>query len=420
MKRPPSPSVLARLRERRRQEAEAQAATGAGTEQGAGSSATGPHAVVPRAKVPDAAGPGAAVPDAAESGAAHTATARGIRELGGPLVPVELPRRAAGERDVVIEIMYCGLCHSDVHSCRGEWGSRELPLVPGHEMVGQIVAAGERVTAHRVGDLVGVGVMVGSCGECEACLADQQMYCAEGAVSTYGAWDRFHDERTQGGYASSVVVDQDFVYRIPAALDPAAAAPLLCAGITSWAPLVDAGVGPGSRVAVAGLGGLGHLAVKLAVALGAEVTVLTTSAAKVDSAKALGATAAVLSTDEDAMAEVARSFDLIVDAIAAEHDLNALLRCLRPGRGRLALIGMPPKDAATAPVDTSLLSRSGLSVVGSKIGGVQRTQEMLDFCAEHGVATDIEMVVADELDEAWDRLVAGDVRYRFVLDASTL
>ncbi|RKW71820.1 NAD(P)-dependent alcohol dehydrogenase [Galactobacter caseinivorans] len=361
-------------------------------------------------------------------GQAHTAQARGVRTLGGNLETVLLPRRAADAHDVVIAVEFCGLCHSDVHAARGEWGGRALPLVPGHEIVGRVVAVGSEVSLHAVGDRVGVGCLVASCRECDECRAGREMFCEVGSVGTYGAWDRFHDERTQGGYSTSVVVAEDFVLRIPEALDPAAAAPLLCAGITTYSPLRSAGVGPGSRVAVAGLGGLGHLAVKIAVAMGAEVSVFTTSPSKVDAALALGASDVVLSRDPEAMKAQTRHFDVIIDAIAAAHDLNALLRCLRP-TGRLVQVGLPPaEDGAAqggagdtvAPVDSTLLVRNGLSLHGSKIGGIPETQEMLDFCAEHGVATDIEMVTAHELDAAWERMVAGDVKYRFVLDAATL
>jgi len=354
---------------------------------------------------------------AAATGAAHPAVARGVRTLGGRLEALTIPRRAADPHDVVIDVEFCGLCHSDVHAARGEWGNRVLPLVPGHEIVGRVAAVGSAVTAHAVGDRVGVGVVVASCRECDACLRGQEMFCEAGSVGTYGAWDRFHAERTQGGYATSVVVAEDFVLRVPGSLDPAAVAPLLCAGITTYSPLRKAGVGPGDRVAVAGLGGLGHLAVKLAVAMGAEVTVVTTNPAKAADAAALGASGVLLSTDAGAMAAAAGRFHVVVDAIAAEHDVNVLLRALRPG-GSLLQVGLPP--AGVEEVDASLLVRNGLSLVGSKIGGIPETQEMLDFCAEHGVGTSIELVDAEGLDEAWDRMVAGDVRYRFVLDAATL
>jgi uncharacterized zinc-type alcohol dehydrogenase-like protein len=334
---------------------------------------------------------------------------------------VVIPRRSPDAHDVVIEIEYCGLCHSDVHAGRGEWGSRAMPLVPGHEIVGRVAAVGSDVTAHRVGERVGVGVMVASCRECEACQAGREMYCAGGgSVSTYAAWDRFHGERTQGGYARTVVTAEDFVHAIPDGLDPAGAAPLLCAGITTYSPLVAADVGPGSRVAVAGIGGLGHLAVKIAVAMGATVTALTHSPSKQQAALDLGAHEVVLTSDASALKERAQSFDVIIDAIAAGHDVNAFLSLLRSGTGKLALIGMPPADVASLEVDSAQLSRRGLTIFGSKIGGVAETAEMLRFCAEHGVTSDVEVVSADQLDEAWDRMVAGDVRYRFVLDATTI
>jgi uncharacterized zinc-type alcohol dehydrogenase-like protein len=358
---------------------------------------------------------------AAGRGDAHVTAARGLRTQGGAFEDVFIPRRSPDAHDVVIEIEYCGLCHSDVHAGRGEWGSRAMPLVPGHEIVGRVAAVGEQVTEHRVGDRVGVGVMIAACRQCDQCRAGREMYCTGGgSVSTYAAWDRFHGERTQGGYARTVVTAEDFVYPIPEGLDAAAAAPLLCAGITTYSPLAAAGVGPGSRVAVAGIGGLGHLAVKIAVAMGATVTALTHSPSKTQAALDLGAHEVVLTSDAEALKERAQSFDVIVDAIAAGHEVNTFLGLLRSGVGKLALIGMPPADVAALEVDSSQVSRRGLTLFGSKIGGVAETREMLRFCAEHGVVSDVEVVSADHLDEAWDRMVAGDVRYRFVLDASTI
>lgn len=402
--RPPTPAALQALRQQLSQ---------------------APDGAVSAPKAPAGPNPEGAPASAAEAraaaatGLAHTAVARGVRTLGGAIEEIFLPRRAAGEHDVVIEVEFCGLCHSDVHAARGEWGGRALPFVTGHEMVGRVVAVGSAVSAHAVGDRVGVGCLVGSCRECAACLRGQEMFCERGSVGTYGAWDRFHAERTQGGYATSIVVAEDFVLKVPESLDPAAAAPLLCAGITSYSPLRAAGVGEGTRVGVAGIGGLGHLAVKLAVAMGAEVTAFTTSQAKLEAARALGAHRTVLSNDPAAMAAEAGTLDVVIDAISAPHDVNALLKTLRP-TGRLAQIGLPPGGDAGQAVDAALLVRNGLSLVGSKIGGIPETQEMLEFCAWHGVATDIETVDAQHLGEAWDRMVAGDVRYRFVLDNSTL
>ena len=336
-----------------------------------------------------------------------------------PLIPYEFERRAVGPDDVRIEILYSGICHSDLHQARDDWGGSIYPMVPGHEIIGRVVGVGPGVSRFAVGDRVGVGCLVASCRECEQCLAGQEMFCTQSSVGTYGAWDRFHGERTQGGYSTSVVVAEDFVLRIPQGQDPAAAAPLLCAGITTYSPLVAAGVGPGSTVAVAGLGGLGHLAVKIAAALGADVTVFTTSPAKASDARELGAGDVVLSTEPGALDAAAGRFDVVIDAIAAPHDINAYLRTLRPG-GRLVQVGLPPTGDAGQSVDASLLVRGGLSLVGSKIGGIPQTQEMLDFCAEHGVATQIELVTEPELNGAWDRMVAGDVKYRFVLDVASL
>lgn len=387
----------------------------------------------PRPQVPQPTGPDAQVnPEgeaqpltealaAARQGRAHVTAARGLREQGQDFVALNIPRREPDPHDVVVEIEYCGLCHSDVHAGRGEWGTRPLPLVPGHEIVGRVAAVGDAVSLHQVGDRVGVGVMVASCRQCDQCRDGREMYCESGgSVSTYAAWDRFHGERTQGGYARTVVTAEDFVHAIPENLDPAGVAPLLCAGITTYSPLAAAGVGPGSKVAVAGIGGLGHMAVKLAVAMGATVTALTHSESKTQAALDLGAHEVVLTSDRDAMDQHARSFDVIIDAVAAGHDVNAFLHLLRSGNGRLVLVGMPPAAVAELAVDSGELSRRGLSLAGSKIGGVAETGEMLDFCAEHGVVSDVEVVTADQLDTAWDRMVAGDVRYRFVLDASTI
>lgn len=333
-------------------------------------------------------------------------------------MPLTVARRAPKADDVEIAIEYCGLCHSDVHATRGEWGGQTYPLVPGHEIVGTVSRVGSAVTEFAVGDRVGVGCIVDSCRECDSCLDGLEQYCEKGMTGTYGAKDRRNgDAITQGGYSSSIVVDRGYVLRVPDSLDPAAAAPLLCAGITTFSPLRHFDVEEGDVVGVVGLGGLGHMAVKLAKAMGATVVVFTTSESKVAAALELGADQVVLSRDEEAMAAANRSIDLIIDTVAAPHDLNPFFRTLRVD-GALFQLGLPSEPMP--PVNPGSLIRRRIAYAGSLIGGIAETQEMLDFCAEHGVVSDIEMVSAAQLNEAYDRMVAGDVKYRFVLDTSTL
>ncbi|MEV7661073.1 NAD(P)-dependent alcohol dehydrogenase [Paenarthrobacter sp. NPDC089316] len=356
--------------------------------------------------------------DATASPAAVLAAAYGATSPESGLVPLTVARREPGADDVEIAIEFCGLCHSDVHATRGEWRVPPYPLVPGHEIVGHVTRVGTDVADFTVGDRVGVGCMVDSCRECDSCLEGLEQYCERGNVGTYGAADPHHaDAITQGGYSTSVVVDKRFVLRVPESLDPAAAAPLLCAGITTYSPLRYFDVEEGDSVGVVGLGGLGHMAVKIAKAMGAEVTVFTTSESKFDAARELGADHVVLSRDAAAMEAANRSIDVIIDTVAAPHDLNPYFRTLRLD-GALFQLGLPAEDMP--PVSPGLLIRRRLAYAGSLIGGIEETQEMLDFCAEHGVASDIEIVGADQLNEAYDRMVAGDVKYRFVLDTSTL
>lgn len=346
------------------------------------------------------------------------AAALGATSGTSGLVPLTLARRTPKEDDVEIAIEFCGLCHSDVHATRGEWGTQNYPLVPGHEIVGTVSRVGSAVDDFAPGDRVGVGCMVDSCRECESCLDGLEQYCEIGITGTYGAKDpRNGDAITQGGYSSSVVVDRRYVLRVPPNLDPAAVAPLLCAGITTFSPLRHFDVEEGDVVGVVGLGGLGHMAVKLAKAMGAHVVVFTTSEAKVPAALELGADEVILSRDADAMAAANRSIDLIIDTVAAPHDLNPFFRTLRVD-GALFQLGLPSE--AMPPVDPRGLIRRRISYAGSLIGGIAETQEMLDFCAEHDVVADIELVRADQLNDAYDRMVAGDVKYRFVLDTSTL
>lgn len=362
--------------------------------------------------------PEAATPEATAVDGGRPAAAYGATSPDSGLVPLTLARRAPGADDVEIAIEFCGLCHSDVHATRGEWGGKVWPLVPGHEIVGTVSRVGSAVVDFAVGDRVGVGCIVDSCRHCESCLDGLEQYCENGMTGTYGAVDRRNgDAVTQGGYASSIVVDRRYVLRVPEALDPASAAPLLCAGVTTFSPLRHFEVEDGDVVGVVGLGGLGHMAVKLAKAMGARVVVFTTSEAKVAAALELGADEVVLSRDEDAMAAANRSIDLIIDTVAAPHDLNPYFRTLRVD-GALFQLGLPSEPMPS--VNPGALIRRRIAYAGSLIGGIAETQEMLDFCAEHGVAAEIEMVRADQLNEAYNRMVAGDVKYRFVLDTSTL
>lgn len=334
------------------------------------------------------------------------------------LEPTTIDRREPGAHDVEIDIEFCGLCHSDVHSIRGEWGNQHWPLTPGHEIVGTVARVGAEVAEFKTGDSVGVGCMVDSCRECDSCLEGFEQYCEKGMIGTYGAVDkRNQDSITQGGYASSVVVDENYVVRVPEGLDKAAAAPLLCAGITTYSPLRYFGVEEGDTVGVVGLGGLGHMAVKIAKAMGAEVTVFTTSASKAEAAHNLGADKVVVSKDADQMKSARNSLNLIIDTVAAEHDINSYLKALKRD-GAIVQLGLP--EHAMPPVDPGQLIRRRLAYGGSMIGGIAETQEMLDFCAEHGIVSDIEMVDGEGLNAAYDRMVAGDVKYRFVLDTATL
>ena len=362
--------------------------------------------------------PPLATPILPDAGTGTLAAAYGAVSPDSGLVPLTVARRAPKPDDVEIAIEFCGLCHSDVHAARGEWGGQTYPLVPGHEIVGTVTRVGSAVTGFAVGERVGVGCIVDSCRECESCLDGLEQYCEKGMTGTYGAVDRRNgDTLTQGGYASSIVVDHRYVVRVPASLDPAAVAPLLCAGITTFSPLRHFDVEEGDVVGVVGLGGLGHMAVKLAKAMGARVVVFTTSESKVPAALELGADEVVLSRDKDAMAAANRTIDVIIDTVAAPHDLNPLFRTLRVD-GALFQLGLPSE--AMPPVNPRALIRRRIAYAGSLIGGIAETQEMLDFCAEHGVVADIEMVDAGQLNQAYDRMVAGDVKYRFVLDTSTL
>ena len=332
-----------------------------------------------------------------------------------PLVPTVIERRDVGPRDVLIEITHAGICHSDIHTVNGDWGPQPFPVVPGHEIVGTVTEVGAEVTTHRVGDRVGVGCMVNSCGHCANCLGGDEQYCLNGMVGTYAATDR-DGSTTQGGYSTHVVVDAGFVLRVPDGIDSAAAAPLLCAGITTYSPLRHWGAGPGKKVAVVGLGGLGHMGVKLAHAMGAEVTVLSQSLKKQEDGLRLGADSYFATSDPDTFSELAGRFDLIVNTVSAPIDVDAYLSLLAVG-GALVNVGAPAE-----PLSLNVFSLIGgrRSYAGSMIGGIAETQEMLDFCAEHGIGAEVEVIAADQVNEAYQRVLASDVRYRFVIDTATL
>ena len=334
---------------------------------------------------------------------------------GQPLAPTTIERREVGANDVLIQIEFAGICHSDIHTVNGDWGPQPFPVVPGHEIVGLVTEVGADVTRHRVGDRVGVGCMVNSCGECASCERGDEQYCLKGMVGTYAATDR-DGTTTQGGYSTHVVVDADFVLSVPEGLDPAAAAPLLCAGITTYAPLRHWNAGPGKKVAIVGLGGLGHMGVKIAHALGAEVTVLSQSLKKQEDGLRLGADHYFATSDPSTFEELAGQFDLIVNTVSAAIDLDAYLGLLAVD-GTLVNVGAPAD-----PLSVNVFSLIGgrRSFAGSMIGGVALTQEMLDFCAEHRIGAEIEVIAADQVNEAYERVLASDVRYRFVIDTATL
>jgi uncharacterized zinc-type alcohol dehydrogenase-like protein len=333
----------------------------------------------------------------------------------GDLVPTKITRRAVGPHDVLIEIRYAGICHSDIHTVRGDWGAQQYPLVPGHEIAGIVTEVGAEVTKHAIGDRVGVGCMVNSCRECVNCLKGEEQYCLAGNTGTYGAVDR-DGTITQGGYSTHVVVTEDFVVRIPDALELDVAAPLLCAGITTYAPLRHWGAGPGRKVAVVGLGGLGHMAVKIAHAMGAEVTVLSQSLKKMEDGLRLGAGQYYATSDPTTFETLAGSFDLIINTVSASIDISAYLQLLSLD-GALVNVGAP---AEPLPVNAFALITGRRSFAGSMIGGIRETQEMLDFCAEHGLGSEIEVIPASQINEAYERILSSDVRYRFVIDTSTL
>ncbi|AVH21919.1 NAD(P)-dependent alcohol dehydrogenase [Nocardia cyriacigeorgica] len=348
-----------------------------------------------------------------------TATAYAMAGPDAPFEKVAIERRELGPHDVLIDIKYAGICHSDIHTARNEWGGANYPCVPGHEIAGIVAAVGSAVTRHKVGDRVGVGCMVDSCGVCRACLAGEEQYCTGGSTMTYntpvpetvqpGGY-------TMGGYSTQVVVTENFVLSIPDGLDLDVAAPLLCAGITLFSPLRHWQAGPGKKVAIIGMGGLGHVGVKIAAALGAEVTVLSHSLSKQDDGKRFGAHHYYATSDKQTFRELRGTFDLIINTVSADLPIDSYMKLLALD-GTLVILGLPEQPLAVRPMTLAGYRRS---LSGSMIGGIAQTQEMLNFCAEHGIGAEIEVIAADELDGAYDRVVASDVRYRFVIDVATM
>lgn len=342
--------------------------------------------------------------------------AYGTEAAEAALNQLHINRRRPTPHDIEIDILYCGVCHSDLHTARNEWHGTIYPCVPGHEIVGRVVSVGEHVTKFKVGDVAAVGCLVDSCRECQYCKEDLEQYCEEGNVQTYNSPDKYLGAQTYGGYSESIVVDEAFVLRVPENLDLAATAPLLCAGITTYSPLRHWNVGAGKKVGIVGIGGLGHMGVKLAKAMGAEVIVFTTSASKVEDARRLGADDVVLSKDPQQMKRYAGKLHFVLDAVSAEHDINAYLNLLRVD-GSLALVGAPEHPL---PVAAFSLIPYRRSFAGSMIGGIAETQEMLDFCGKHNIVSDIEMINIQQINEAYERLLKGDVKYRFVIDMASL
>jgi uncharacterized zinc-type alcohol dehydrogenase-like protein len=333
-----------------------------------------------------------------------------------PLARMTIERRSVQPRDVEIDILYCGICHSDLHQARNEWHNTLYPCVPGHEILGRVSRVGSEVQSFQVGDVVGVGCMVDSCRECEACRDHEEQFCTQNAVFTYNGLDKHLGGHTFGGYSTRVVVDEAFVLRIKHTENLHQVAPLLCAGITTYSPLKRWGCGPGKRVGIVGLGGLGHMALKIASVMGAHVVLFTTSASKVEDARRLGASEVVLSNDPEAMKAVRGSFDLILDTVSANHDVNVYLSLIRR-HGTMVLVGAPENPLA---VQSFSLIFGSKSLAGSLIGGIAETQEMLDFCAQHQIVSEVEMVSIEQVNEAYERLLKSDVKYRFVIDMESL
>lgn len=343
-------------------------------------------------------------------------SAYGAASAVSPLTPLKIPRRAVGPHDVLIDIAFCGICHSDIHFVRNEWGNGVYPAVPGHEIVGRIRDLGDHVSGFKKGQLVGVGCMVDSCRTCPSCTDHLEQYCDHMPTWTYGSPDRALGGHTHGGYSGAIVVDEGFVLRIPETLDVRAVAPLLCAGITTWSPLAHWKVGKGDRVGVIGLGGLGHMGVKFANALGAQVVMITTSPSKGEDARKLGAHEVLISKDDGAMHAASGQFDFLLNTIPVAHDVNPYLKLLKRDKTMVMVGALEP----LAMVNSGLLVRKRLALAGSLIGGIQETQDMLDFCGQHNIVSDVEMTSIQKVNEAYDRVVKADVKYRFVIDMATL
>lgn len=342
--------------------------------------------------------------------------AYGTDAAAAPLESMTIKRRVATPHDVEIEILFCGVCHSDLHTARNEWHGTVYPCVPGHEIVGKILSVGEHVKKFKAGDTVGIGCIVDSCRDCQYCKEGLEQFCEPGMTGTYNAPDKHLGSTTYGGYSERIVVDENYVLRIPENLDLAATAPLLCAGITTYSPLRHWNVGPGKKVGIVGIGGLGHMGIKIAKAMGAHVVAFTTSQSKFEEAQRLGADEVVLSKDPEQMKKYTGQLHFILDAVSAEHDINTYLRLLRVD-GSLALVGAPEQPLPVAAFSV-IVGRK--SFAGSMIGGIAETQEMLDFCGEHGITADIEMINIDQINDAYERLLKGDVKYRFVIDMVSL
>ncbi|MGO3181920.1 MAG: NAD(P)-dependent alcohol dehydrogenase [Aequorivita sp.] len=346
-----------------------------------------------------------------------TTKAFGVLKEKELLKPLDIQRREVEDDDVKIEITYCGVCHSDIHTARNEWGGSNYPVVPGHEIIGRVTEVGKNVKNYKEGELVGVGCMVDSCHDCEQCKNHLEQYCENGATFTYNSKDKhLPEQRTFGGYSTEIVVDKEFILRIPENIDPAGAAPLLCAGITTWSPLRHWKVKKGDKVGVIGLGGLGHMGVKFANALGAHVVMITTSPSKAEDAKKLGAHEVLISTDEEEMAKHKASFDFILNTIPVGHKMDSYITLLKNDATMVLVGAIEPLD----PFNGGGLIRGRKRISGSLIGGIKETQEMLDFCGEHNIVSDIEMINIKDINEAYVRVVDGDVKYRFVIDMASL
>ncbi len=347
----------------------------------------------------------------------HNVKAFGTEAIDADLKEMTIARREVQPKDVEIDILYCGVCHSDLHTARNDWGGTNYPAVPGHEIIGRITKVGSEVTKFKVGDLAGVGCLVDSCRTCDSCKQDLEQYCLNGSTGTYNSKDKYLEQQTYGGYSEKVVVDQDFVLRVPENLDLKAVAPLLCAGITTYSPLKHWKVGPNSKVAVVGLGGLGHMAIKLAKGMGAHVSLFSRTPSKEQEAKDMGADEVIISTDEEQMNSVKGKFDVIIDTVPYDHDINPYILTLNIS-GTLVLVGYIGSMEDMLKTPPMILGRR--SVAGSVIGGIAETQEMLDFCGEKNILPEVEMINMQDINDAYERMLKSDVRYRFVIDMQSL